>query len=79
MSIAHVTNQGLLATPFLAGANHDRGPVGIIGTNVDAAVTSHFLKSDPNVSLDIFHQMSDVNRAISVGKGTGDKYFACHE
>jgi len=79
MSCAHVANQGFLTSPFLTGANHDGGSVGIISTNVDAAVATQFLKPDPNVSLDVFHQMTDVNRAVGIRKSTGDEYFACHE
>lgn len=79
MSLAHVTDQFFLTSPFLASADHDRGAMSIVGTNVDAAVATHLLKTNPNVRLDIFHQMSDVNRAIRVWKSTGDEYFACHE
>jgi hypothetical protein len=42
--------------------------MGIIGADVDAAIAHHFLKPDPDVGLQIFHEMADMNRAICVGK-----------
>ena len=66
---------------FLFGAQHDRGTVGIVSTHVGALVATGFLESNPNVGLDVFQQMTEVNRAVGVRQGAGDQDFAravCH-
>ena len=79
MGLTHIANQGFFASPLASGANHDCRTVGIISTDVDAAIPPHFLKPNPNISLDIFDQVPDVNWAIGVGKRAGDEKFTCHE
>ena len=34
-----------------------------------------FLKTDPDIGLDIFDQMPQMDGAVGVGQGTGDEYF----
>ena len=41
------------AVTLLLGFEHGRGAVSVIGTNVDALVVHHALKSDPDVGLDM--------------------------
>ena len=64
------------ADAFLCGAQHDRGAVGIIGTDINAVVAAQFLETYPDVGLDVFDQMTDVDGAIRVGQGAGDQYGA---
>ncbi len=45
----------------------------IIGTDIDAAMTSQLLKTDPDIGLDIFNQMPDVNRSIRIRQCRGDE------
>ena len=33
----------------------------------------HFLEADPDVGLDVFHQVAEVNAAIGIGQGGGDQ------
>jgi hypothetical protein len=41
-----------------------------------ALMPAHLLKSDPDIGLDVFDKMSEVDRAVGVGQGAGDKDFA---
>jgi hypothetical protein len=55
--------------------------MGIVCTYIVALVASHFLEPHPYVSLDIFNQMSKVNRTVGIGQGAGDQHFplrVCH-
>jgi len=56
-----------------ARLEHDRGAVGIVGAHVDAAVPAHALEAHPDVGLDVFHQVAQVDRAVGVGQGAGDQ------
>src|SRR3989338_748041 len=53
---------------------HNRRAMTIAAANVKTLMTVHLLKSDPNVSLNIFNQMSQMNGAIGIGEAGGDKY-----
>jgi hypothetical protein len=50
--------------------------MGIIGAHIVAFMTVHLLVADPDICLDIFHQMSYVDRAIGIWQGTGYQYFS---
>jgi hypothetical protein len=41
-----------------------------------ALMTTHLLKTHPDVGLDVFDKMTQMNRAIGIGQGTGDEDFA---
>jgi hypothetical protein len=41
-----------------------------------ALMPAHLLKSDPDIGLDVFDKMSEVDRAVGIGQGAGDKDFA---
>jgi len=45
--------------------------VSVLGADVVGLMSSQALKTRPDISLDILHQMSQVNRAVSVGQGAG--------
>ena len=34
-------------------------------------MAAHFLKADPDVGLNIFNEMADVDRAVGIGQGAG--------
>jgi hypothetical protein len=68
---------------FLLGGDHDRGAVGIVGADeVHHALVStillHSLEADPDVGLDVFHHVADVEGGVGVGQGGGDEQLACH-
>src|SRR6056297_2097433 len=73
MGFAHRGDQIGFAASFLLGANHDRRAVCIVGADVDTAMPAEFLKTDPDVGLDVFDQMPDMDRPVRVGQGTGDE------
>ncbi len=64
------------AQAILLGAQHDRRAVSVIRANVVAFVAAQLLKADPDVGLNVFHQVADVNRAVGVGQGAGDENAA---
>lgn len=57
---------------ILTGANHDGRAVGIIGADIDAFVALHFLEAGPEVGLEIFDEMAEMDIAIGIGKGRSD-------
>src|SRR5688572_5937488 len=77
MSLPHIGDQGLFAPSLLTGANHDGRTVRVVCTDVDAAVASQFLEPDPDVRLDVLDQMPQMNVAIRVGQGRGNKNASC--
>jgi hypothetical protein len=44
-----------------------------------ALVPLHFLEAHPDVGLNVFDQMPQMNRTVGVGQGGGDENFARHE
>ena len=52
---------------FLAGGDHHRGAVGVVGAEVSALMAAHFLKADPEISLQILDQMAEMNVAVGIG------------
>ena len=62
---------------LLLGAQHDRRAVGVVGADVHALVPVHLLESHPDIGLDVFHQMAEMDGAVGVGQGAGDEDFAC--
>jgi hypothetical protein len=69
----HLRDQFRLRPAFLLGADHDRRAVRIIGAEVDALVATQTLETDPDVGLDVFDQMPQVDRPVRVGQGGGDQ------
>ena len=59
----------------LLGFEHDRGTVGVIGTHISTIHPTQFLEAHPNVGLDIFHQMAEVDRTIGIRQCAGNQYF----
>ena len=55
------------------------GAVGVVGAQVAAVVAAHFLETHPDVGLDIFDQVAEMDAAIGVGQGGGDEDLAGHE
>ena len=76
MRRAHFSDELLLRNALLLGADHDGGAVSVVGTDVNAAMTAHFLKPHPNICLQIFYQMTDVDRAIGIRQRRGYEDFS---
>ena len=49
------------------GLEHDRCPVCILGTDVVRLMAIQPLETGPDVSLDVLHQMAQMNRPVGVG------------
>jgi hypothetical protein len=78
--IAHVLlldlgDEILFAAAFLLGPNHNRRAVRVVGTDVDAPLAAEFSKSHPDVGLQVFDQMPDMNRSIGVRQRGGNQYL----
>lgn len=78
VNFAHQSDQLFFAATLLAGPNHDCGSVRIVGADVDAAIATKLLEADPNVGLNVLHQMTDMDRTVGVGQSTGDQDLSCH-
>ena len=57
----------------LARFQHDRRAVGIVGADIQAFMAAHALEAHPDVGLDVFHQMAQMDGAVGIGQGAGDK------
>ena len=44
----------------------------VVGADVDAFVAAQFLKTDPDIGLDVLHQMAQVDGAVGVGQSGCD-------
>ena len=62
------SNPLCFADAILLGADHDRRSVGIVRTKIATIIALQPLKPNPNVGLDVFNQVSQVNRAVGVGQ-----------
>lgn len=70
--LAHVSDQRFLAASFLASADHDRRPVCVVSAHVEAAISNQLLEANPDIGLQVFHQVPDVNGAVGVRQCAGD-------
>jgi hypothetical protein len=75
MLLPHVGNQADFAPLLLLSTDHNGRAVGVVGTDVDATLATQFLEANPYVSLDVFDQMAQMDRAIGVRKSCCDKDF----
>ena len=69
-----VSHKSLRCFTGLFCGNHDGRAVGVVRTNEVHLVALHTLKSHPDIGLDVFHDVPDMELAIGVGKGGGDEY-----
>ena len=77
MLLIHLPDQGFLGPTLLSSPNHDRRAVGVVGAQEDAPVPGKILKSDPNIGLDVFHQMTNMDGTIRIREGSGNKDPSC--
>ena len=76
--VPHTADQGFRRDAFLFCAQHDRRAVGVVGAHVAAVVAAHLLEAHPDIGLDVFDQMAEVDAAVGVGQGGGDEDLAGH-
>ncbi len=72
----HLLDLLLRRDAFLFRLEHDGGAVGVIGANVQALLAAQLLKAHPDVGLDVFQKVAQMDRAVGVGQGAGDQYLA---
>ena len=60
---------------FFSG-NHDGRAMGVVGADKVHVVALHALKAHPDIGLDVFHDVADVERPVSVGERGGDEKAA---
>ena len=70
---AHAVNERLRADAFLLRTQHDGRAVGVVGANVVAFVAAHALEAHPDIRLNVFDQMPEVNIAVGIRQGAGDE------
>ena len=58
------------------GLKHDRRAMRIICTDKMDFMPAHPLEANPDIGLNVFHDVADMERAIGVGQGGGDKEAA---
>ena len=73
VGLLHAGDEVFLADAFLAGADHDRRAVRVVGTDINAPLAAEFLEADPDIGLEIFDQVAEVDGAVGVRQGTGDQ------
>ena len=57
---------------FLLCAQHDRSSMRVVRTYVVALMPAHFLKTRPDIGLQILYKVADMDRAIGVGQCAGN-------
>ncbi|MCY1562429.1 hypothetical protein D9M68_998240 [compost metagenome] len=57
----------------LARRDHDGRAVRVVGTDEVHLVALHALVPHPDVRLDVFHDVADVEMTVGVGQGAGDE------
>src|SRR3989338_3794914 len=76
MLMPHAVYQLFRRDAFLLGAQHDRRAVGVVGAYIMHLVPLHLLEAHPDVGLDVFDQMTEVDAAVGVGQSRGDQYLS---
>ncbi len=59
-------------------SQHDRRAVGIVGPHEMHRMALHPLEPHPDVGLDVFHEVTDVERPVGVRQGGGDEHAPRH-
>ena len=75
LAVAFV-NELLRRDAFFFRAQHDRRAVRVVSADVMALVAAQALEAYPNIGLDVFDHVAEVNRAVGIRQGAGDKNAA---
>ena len=71
--VPYAGDQLLRGDALLLGAQHDGRAVGVVGADIVASVSLHFLEAHPDVGLDVFDQMAEVDAAVGIRQRGGDE------
>ncbi len=72
MFFPHALDQRFRRDAFFLRAQHDRGAVRVVCADVMAFVATKLLKPHPDVGLDGFEYVAQMQGAIGVVQGAGD-------
>ena len=61
---------------FPLRAEHDGGAMGIVGANVVTVLATHLLVAHPDIGLNVFQQVPQMDRAVGVRQGAGNQNIA---
>ncbi len=71
-------NQRLRRDAFLFGLQHDRRAVRVVSAHKVHRVARHSHRTNPDIGLDVLHDVADVEGSVGVGQRSGDKEGARH-
>ncbi|MNS74617.1 hypothetical protein D3C72_1080990 [compost metagenome] len=71
-------DQRLRRDAFLFRLQHDRRAVRVVGTHEMHRVARHSHRTNPDIGLDVLHDVADVEGSVGVGQRCGDKKGARH-
>ena len=71
--LADLFDQLLWADAALLREQHDRRSVRVVCADVEAVFAAQALVARPDVGLQVFHQVAQMNRPVGVGQGAGDQ------
>src|SRR3984957_4843205 len=71
-------NQFLRGDALGLGLEHDRRAMRIIGADEMHDIAEHPLEAYPDISLDVLHDVADMEWPVGVGQSSGDKKLAGH-
>src|SRR5690606_33277049 len=54
----------------------DRRAMGVVRADVDALIAAQLLETYPDVGLDVFKHVPQMDRTVGIGQGTGDEDLA---
>jgi len=61
---------------FPISPEHDRRAVRVVRADVIAKVAALFLETHPNIGLNIFNQVAEMNGAVGIGQRASDENFS---
>ena len=76
MLLLHPGDQRLRRDAFLLRPQHDRRAMSIVSTDIMTLMPAHLMEPDPDIGLDVFDKMAQMNRTVGIGQGAGDEDFA---
>ncbi len=76
-SAGNARDEGLRRDAFLLGGDHDRRAVRIVGADEVDGVPAHALETHPDVGLDVFHDVADMERTVRIRQRGRHEQGAC--
>jgi hypothetical protein len=62
----YIGNQLFRGNTFPISSEHDRGAVGVVSANIVALMATHLLEAYPDIGLNIFDKMTQMDRAVGI-------------